>query len=354
MTVAKNELAIAGRRIGSGQPPYLIAEMSANHGGSLDQALAVIEAAAKAGADAIKLQTYTADTITINCDRPDFLIKGGLWDGRTLYDLYQEAHTPWEWHRALFTKGRELGITMFSSPFDETAVDFLEELNAPAYKVASFELVHLPLLRKVAGTGKPVILSTGMASHAEIRESIGVLRDAGCRDLVVLHCTSGYPTPPDEANVRMIPYLSEMFDVPVGLSDHTLDSTVAVTAVALGAVVIEKHFTLNRADGGPDAAFSLEPSEFADLAAAARTAWVALGKADDVRAPSEQGNRMFRRSIYAVKDIKKGDRLTSESIRVIRPGFGLAPVHYDAVIGRHASADIIRGTPISWTLIERA
>lgn len=354
MTVAKNELAIAGRRIGSGQPPYLIAEMSANHGGSLDQALAVIEAAAKAGADAIKLQTYTADTITINCDRPDFLIKGGLWDGRTLYDLYQEAHTPWEWHRELFAKGRELGITMFSSPFDETAVDFLEELNAPAYKVASFELVHLPLLRKVASTGKPVILSTGMASHAEIRESIGTLRDAGCRELVVLHCTSGYPTPPDEANVRMIPHLAEMFDVPVGLSDHTLDSTVAVTAVALGAVAIEKHFTLNRADGGPDAAFSLEPSEFAGLVASARTAWAALGKAGDVRAPSEQGNRMFRRSIYAVKDIKKGDRLTSESIRVIRPGFGLAPRHYDEVIGRHAGADIARGTPISWTLIEQA
>ena len=354
MTVTKNDLAIAGRRIGSGQPPYLIAEMSANHGGSLDQALAVIEAAAKAGADAIKLQTYTADTITINCDRPDFLIKGGLWDGRTLYDLYREAHTPWEWHRELFAKGRELGITMFSSPFDETAVDFLEELNAPAYKVASFELVHLPLLRKVASTGKPVILSTGMASHAEIAESIGTLREAGCGELVVLHCTSGYPTPPDEANVRMIPHLSEMFDVPVGLSDHTLDSTVAVTAVALGAVAIEKHFTLNRADGGPDATFSLEPSEFAGLVAAARTAWAALGKADDVRAPSEQGNRMFRRSIYAVKDIKKGDRLTSESIRVIRPGFGLAPRHYDEVIGRHASADIARGTPISWTLIEQA
>jgi N-acetylneuraminate synthase len=354
MTQTKDELAIAGRRIGPGQPPYLIAEMSANHGGSLDQALAVIEAAAKAGADAIKLQTYTADTITIDCDRPDFLIKGGLWNGRTLYDLYREAHTPWEWHRELFAKGRELGITMFSSPFDETAVDFLEELNAPAYKVASFELVHLPLLRKVAGTGKPVILSTGMASHAEIRESIGTLRDAGCRELVVLHCTSGYPTPPDEANVRMIPYLSEMFDVPVGLSDHTLDSTVAVTAVALGAVAIEKHFTLNRADGGPDAAFSLEPSEFAGLVAAARTAWAALGKADDVRAPSEQGNRMFRRSIYAVRDIKKGDRLTNESIRVIRPGFGLAPRHYDEVIGRHASADIARGTPISWTLIEQA
>jgi pseudaminic acid synthase len=354
MTKTQNDLAIAGRRVGSGQPPYLIAEMSANHGGSLDQALAVIEAAAKAGADAIKLQTYTADTITINCDRPDFLIKGGLWDGRTLYDLYRQAHTPWEWHRELFAKGRELGITMFSSPFDETAVDFLEELDVPAYKVASFELVHLPLLRKVASTGKPVILSTGMASYAEIKESIGTLRDAGCRELVVLHCTSGYPTPPDEANVRMIPHLSKMFDVPVGLSDHTLDNTVAVTAVALGAVAIEKHFTLDRADGGPDSAFSLEPSEFAGLVAAARTAWAALGKADDVRAPSEQGNRMFRRSIYAVKDIRKGDRLTSESVRVIRPGFGLAPRHYDEVIGRHASADIARGTPISWPLIEQA
>lgn len=354
MTMTTNELVIAGRRIGPGQPPYLIAEMSANHGGSRDQALAVIEAAAKAGADAIKLQTYTADTITINCDRPDFLIKGGLWDGRTLYDLYQEAHTPWAWHRELFAKGRELGITMFSSPFDETAVDFLEELDVPAYKVASFELVHLPLLRKIAGTGKPVILSTGMASHAEVGESIGTLRDAGCRELLVLHCTSGYPTPPDEANIRMIPHLAGTFGVPVGLSDHTLDNTVAVTAVALGAVAFEKHFILSRAEGGPDAAFSLEPAEFAALVAATRTAWAALGKADDVRAPSEEGNRMFRRSIYAVKDIKQGERLTSDSIRVIRPGFGLAPRHYDEVIGRCASADIARGTPISWALIESA
>ena len=353
MTTAKNDLAIAGRQIGPAQPPYLIAEMSANHGGSLDRALAVVEAAAQAGADAIKLQTYTADTITINCDRPDFLIKGGLWDGRTLYDLYQEAHTPWEWHRQLFAKARELGVTMFSSPFDETAVDFLEELGALAYKVASFELVHLPLLRKIAGTGKPVILSTGMASRAEIEESIGTLRDAGCRELLVLHCTSGYPTPPDEANIRMIPHLAEMFDVSVGLSDHTLDNTVAITAVALGAVAIEKHFTLDRGDGGPDAAFSLEPSEFASLVTTARTAWAALGKADGVRAPSEQGNRMFRRSIYAVQDIKKGDRLTQESVRVIRPGFGLAPRHYDEVLARAASADIARGTPISWALIEQ-
>jgi pseudaminic acid synthase len=354
MTKSNHDLAIAGRQIGPDQPPYFIAEMSANHGGSLDQALAVIEAAAKAGADAIKLQTYTADTITIDCDRPDFLIRGGLWDGRTLYDLYQEAHTPWAWHRELFAKGRELGITVFSSPFDETAVDFLEELRAPAYKVASFELVHLPLLRKIAGTGKPVILSTGMASHAEIEESIGTLRDAGCRELLVLHCTSGYPTPSDEANIRMIPHLAHTFDVPVGLSDHTLDSAVAVAAVALGAVAIEKHFTLRRADGGPDAAFSLEPSEFASLVTTAQTAWAALGRVDDVRAPSEQGNLIFRRSIYAVKDIKKGDRITSESIRVIRPGFGLAPRHYDEVIGRCACADIARGTPISWALIEQA
>jgi pseudaminic acid synthase len=354
MTKSNPELTIAGRRIVSGEPPYLIAEMSANHGGSLRQALAVIEAAAKVGADAIKLQTYTADTITINCDRPDFLIKGGLWDGRTLYDLYQEAHTPWEWHRELFAKGRELGITMFSSPFDETAVDFLEDLAVPAYKVASFELVHLPLLRKIASTGKPVILSTGMASRAEIEESIGTLRDAGCRELLVLHCTSSYPTPPNEANIRKIPHLSEMFDVPVGLSDHTLDNTVAVTAVALGAVAIEKHFTLRRAYGGPDAAFSLEPSEFASFVTAAQTAWAALGKVDDVRAPSEQANLLFRRSIYAVKDIKKGDRLTSESIRVIRPGFGLAPRHYDEVIGRCARTDIATGSPISWALIEQA
>jgi pseudaminic acid synthase len=350
----KSSIRIADREIGRGSPPYIIAEMSANHGGSLDQALAVIEAAAKAGADAIKLQTYTPDTITINCDRPDFRIKGGLWDGRTLYDLYREAHTPWEWHGDLFAKGRELGITMFSSPFDETAVDLLEDLNVPAYKVASFELVHLPLLRKIASTGKPVILSTGMASYAEIKESIGTLRETGCHELLVLHCTSAYPTPPDEANIRMVPHLAATFDVPVGLSDHTLDNTVAVTAVALGAAAIEKHFTLNRADGGPDAAFSLEPPEFADLVKATRTAWAALGKADDVRAPSEQGNQVFRRSIYAVKDIKKGDRLTSESVRVIRPGFGLAPRHYEEVIGRHASADIARGTPISWAMIEQS
>jgi N-acetylneuraminate synthase len=354
MNKSNHDLAIAGRKIGPAQPPYLVAEMSANHRGSLDQALAVIEAAAQTGADAIKLQTYTADTITINCDRPDFLIKGGLWNGRTLYDLYKEAHTPWEWHRELFAKGRELGVTIFSSPFDESAVDFLEDLDAPAYKVASFELVHLPLLRKVARTGKPVILSTGMASRAEIDESIGTLREAGCRELLVLHCTSGYPTPPDEANVRMIPHLAQTFDVPVGLSDHTLDSTVAVVAVALGAVAIEKHFTLRRADGGPDAAFSLEPSEFAGFVTAAQTAWASLGKVDDERAPSEQANLMFRRSIYAVKDIKKGDRITSESIRVIRPGFGLAPRHYDEVIGRCARADIARGAPISWALIEQA
>lgn len=345
-------IEIARRHIARDASPYLIAEMSANHGGSLDRALAVLDAAAKAGADAVKLQTYTADTLTIDCDRPDFLIKGGLWSGRKLYDLYQEAHTPWAWHKALFDRGRELGVTVFSSPFDETAVDFLETLDAPAYKVASFELVHLPLLRKIAATGKPVILSTGMADLAEITESVETLCAAGCRELMLLHCISGYPTPADEANLRTIPHLAETFDLPVGLSDHTLDNAVAVAAVALGAVAIEKHFTLRRADGGPDAAFSLEPAEFASLVSAARVAQVALGRVDDERAPSEQGNVVFRRSIYAVQDIAAGEPMTRENLRVIRPGYGLAPRHYEELLGRRAKKAIPRGTPLRFDLID--
>jgi N-acetylneuraminate synthase len=347
-----NTIKIANHQIGGDMPPYVIAELSANHRGSLDQALALMEAAAKTGVQAVKLQTYTADTLTIDCDRPDFLIKGGLWDGRTLYDLYQEAHTPWEWHEALFAKGRELGVTVFSSPFDETAVNFLESLGVPAYKVASFEAGHLPLLRKIAATGKPVILSTGMADLDEISESVRTLRAAGCCELILLHCISGYPTPPAEANLRTIAHLAEKFDLPVGLSDHTLGNAVAIAAVAIGAVAIEKHFTLSRANGGPDAAFSLEPAELAMLADGVRTAWEALGQVNYERVPSEQGNVVFRRSVYAVRDIAAGEAFTPDNIRVIRPGFGLAPRHYDALIGRRARCAVKRGTAMTWEFVE--
>jgi pseudaminic acid synthase len=312
----------------------------------------LMNAAAHSGADAIKLQTYTPDTLTIDHRGPGFVVEGGAWDGRSLYDLYQEAHTPWEWHERLFGRGRELGVTVFSTPFDETAVDYLESLGTPAYKIASFELVHHPLLRKVAATGKPVVMSTGMASVEEIDEAVQVLRSAGCANLILLHCISGYPTPPSEANIRMIPHLAHRFDLPVGLSDHTLNSAVAIAAVALGAVAIEKHFTVRRADGGPDAGFSLEPEEFSELTKAVRTAWSALGDACYGRAPSEEANVTFRRSIYAVRDIAPGELASPENIRVIRPGFGLAPRYYNEILGRRARKPIPRGTPMSWELVE--
>jgi pseudaminic acid synthase len=347
-----NRFEINGRSLGSGHPPYVIAELSGNHNGKIDRALALMDAAASAGAEAIQLQTYTPDTLTIDHTGPGFVVQGGPWNGRSLYDLYQEAHTPWEWHEPLFAKGRELGITVFSTPFDETAVDLLESLGTPAYKIASFELVHHPLLRKVAATRKPVIMSTGMASLNEIEEAVQVLRSAGCADLVLLHCISGYPTPASDANIRMIPHLAGKFNLPVGLSDHTLDHAVAIASVAVGAVAIEKHFTMRRADGGPDAAFSLEPDEFADLMKAIRTAWSALGNVDYGRAPSEEGNVIFRRSIYAVRDIDRGELISPENIRIIRPGFGLAPRHYEEVLGRRARASIRRGTPMAWDLVE--
>ena len=342
---------INGRQIGTHEPPYVIAELSGNHNGDIARAFALIEIAKAAGADAVKLQTYTADTLTIDHDSPEFVIEGGLWHGRRLHDLYQEAHTPWEWHEALFAKGRELGITVFSTPFDATAVDFLESLDTPAYKIASFELIDLPLVRRVATTGKPLIMSTGMADLGEISEAVEAARSAGCRNLVLLHCVSGYPSLPDEANLRTIPHLAKAFDVISGLSDHSHGIGVAVAAVALGAAVIEKHVTLRRADGGPDADFSLEPDELRALVENCRTAWQALGRVDYSRKESERGNAVFRRSLYVVRDITEGEVYTVDNVRSIRPGYGLPPQFISTVLGRRARRTVTRGTPMSWDLL---
>jgi N-acetylneuraminate synthase len=342
--------AIAGRPIGPDHPPYVIAEMSGNHNGDITRAFALIEAAKAAGADAVKLQTYTADTITIDHDGPGFLIEGGLWDGRRLYELYQEAHTPWDWHERLFDKAHEVGITAFSSPFDPTAVDFLDGLGAPAFKVASFEIVDTPLIAKMAKTGKPLIISTGLASPEDIADAVAAAREAGARDLVLLHCTSGYPTPASQMHLRTMGDLAR-HETLVGLSDHTMGTAVAVAAVALGACVIEKHFTLARADGGVDSTFSLEPDELARLVADCRDAWAALGSVHYEEVEAEAAGRDHRRSLYVVADVRKGDTLSEANIRSIRPGHGLAPKHLYAVLGRSAARDLKRGEPLGWDLI---
>ena len=346
-----SSVSIAGREIGPRHPPYMIAEMSANHLGELDRALAIMTAAKEAGADAIKLQTYTADTITIDHDGPEFRIKGGLWDGRTLYDLYREAHTPWDWHPRLFQHARALGITVFSSPFDSTAIDLLEGLGAPAYKIASFEIVDIPLIRYAASKGKPLVISTGMASVEEIEDAVEAARGAGDGGIVLLHAVSGYPTPPEDSNLLRLHALTERFDVMVGLSDHTMGTACAVAAVALGAVAVEKHLTLQRADGGPDGAFSLEPGEFRQLVDESRATFSALGTGRDERAPSEAGNARFRRSLYVVRDIAAGEVFTAENLRSIRPGLGLPPKHLPDLLGRRAQGAIRRGTPMSWDLV---
>lgn len=345
-------IAIAGRAIGREHPPYVIAELSANHNGSMETALRIIDAAAATGADAIKFQTYTADTITLNSDSEDFRIRGGLWDGETLYDLYKRAHMPWDWHKPLFDRARKLGITAFSSPFDTTAVDLLEDLDAPAYKIASFEAIDLPLIRYVASTGKPMIISTGMADDEEIGEAIATARDGGCRELAVLHCVSGYPAPAEDYNLSTITDMIARFGLVTGLSDHTLDNSTAIAAVALGASLIEKHFTLDRNGGGPDDSFSLEPDDMAALCRDSRTAWAALGAVNYGRKSSETGNAQFRRSLYFVKDLKAGDVITPDAVRSVRPGFGLPPKMLDQILGRTVIADVARNTAVSLSILD--
>jgi pseudaminic acid synthase len=342
-------MKISQRIIGDGHPPLIIAEMSANHNQSLERALKIVDVAAQAGAHALKIQTYTADTMTLDIDKSDFFISNpnSLWKGQSLYKLYQEAYTPWDWHEHIFARCRHHGIIGFSTPFDNTAVDFLEKLDVPCYKIASFELVDLSLIRYAANTGKPMILSTGMANVEEIQEAIDAAREGGCEELAILHCVSGYPAPAEDYNLRVIPDMIERFGLVTGLSDHTLDNTTAITSIAMGASIIEKHFTLDRNNGGPDDSFSIEPEELKNLCKDSKTAWESLGQINYERKKSEQNNVIFRRSLYAVQNIKAGEIFTKENVKIIRPGFGLAPKYFEQVMGRVALNDIDRGAPLS-------
>ncbi|QGH35219.1 pseudaminic acid synthase [Gracilibacillus salitolerans] len=347
------EVTIDNRKIGTIHEPFVIAEMSGNHNQSLDRALQIVEAAAKAGADALKIQTYTADTMTLEVEKGDFVIsdQNSPWVNQSLYHLYQEAYTPWEWHQSIFDRSKELGMIAFSSPFDESAVDFLETLDVPCYKIASFECTDIPLIRKVASTKKPMIISTGMCTASEIEETVTAAKEEGCKEIILLKCTSTYPASPENSHIKTIPHMHDLFQCPIGLSDHTLGSGVAVASVALGASVIEKHFTLSRQDGGVDSQFSLEPDEFRLLVQETKKAWQAMGQVHYGPTKAEDQSKKYRRSIYLTKNVKKGETLTRNNIRVIRPGFGLAPKYYEMCLGRTVNQSIEKGTPLSWDFI---
>ena len=353
MKIQEKNIVIGGRETGPGNIPFIIAEMSGNHNQSLERALAIVYAAAKAGAHALKIQTYIADTMTLDLGEGDFLIsdKKSLWEGKSLYTLYEEAHTPWDWHKPIFDRCRELGMLAFSTPFDETAVDFLEDMDVPCYKIASFENTDIPLIRKVAATGKPLIISTGMATRDELGETVTAAREAGCEDLILLKCTSTYPASPENTNILTIPHMRSLFGCHVGLSDHTPGTGVAIASVALGATVIEKHFTLARSDGGVDSAFSIEPDELAMLVRETERAWQSLGEITYGPTGKEKDSLVFRRSLYVVEDMQKGELFTRDNLRAIRPGYGLPPKHYEILLGKQVLCDISKGTPVSWDLV---
>jgi pseudaminic acid synthase len=344
-------LIIDNKKISEVDKPYMIAELSANHNGSLDRAKLSIKIAKECGVDAVKIQTYNADTMTIDCDKDDFIVKGGLWNGCKLYSLYKEAHTPFEWHSEIYAYAKKIGITLFSTPFDETAVDLLESLNTPAYKIASFELTDLPLISYVAKKGKPMLISTGMASQTEISEALEAAKSGGCDSLLLFHCISSYPAPIEQANLRQILNLKKTFGVSIGLSDHTMGNTAAIASIALGACAIEKHFTISREEKGPDSEFSIEPKELKELVRDARNTWEALGCEGFNRPKAELGSKVFRRSIYFVSDVKSGEKIKESDIRRIRPGFGLSPKYFDKLIGRTLIKDVKRGEAVNWDMI---